>query len=110
MDWSSSFFCADKTSGHKTSPKKSSRETFIPLLLLNRGRIAPSPVFRKKKRLFARRQMGATVALVAPLVRLRADRTILAVADRGETIRRHTELNQEFLGGGGAPIAQAEIV
>src|SRR5579872_512024 len=60
--------------------------------------------------LLARREMHAPVLLPAGFVRFRTLRPFLAVADRLDAIPRHAEADEEFLGRGGAAVAQAEVV
>src|ERR1700734_3900166 len=60
--------------------------------------------------LLSRREMGPAVLLPAGLIRVGALRTLLPVADRLQPGSRHPQLDQEFLGRRGAPVAQAEIV
>src|SRR5579863_6473110 len=54
--------------------------------------------------------MSAAIALVAGLVGVGANRAILAVTDGPDLVGRYAELDQEILGGGGAAVAEAEIV
>jgi hypothetical protein len=59
---------------------------------------------------FSRRKINAPVLLPARLVRLGALRTLFPIADVDQPIAGDAELGQEFLGRGGTPIAQREVV
>src|ERR1035441_7800457 len=55
-------------------------------------------------------EVRAAVLLPARLVVIGALRTFLAVADGLQLVARNTQLGQEFLGGGGAPVAESQVV
>src|SRR5579863_2266683 len=80
--------------------------TFSPPYVLKGGDGArPSPVS-----LLSGRQVCVAVALVAVLGSIGAHGTFFTVADIPQAVGRYAQLHQKLHGGGGAPVAQAEIV
>ena len=67
-------------------------------------RPAPYPI------LLPGREVHAAVLLPARLVVVGALRTFLAVADGLQLVAGNAQLDQEVLGGGGAPVAQGQVV
>src|ERR1700676_1800965 len=54
--------------------------------------------------------MRPAIALVAGLGGICAYRAILTVADGPDFVRRHPQLHQKIFSGGGAAVAQAQVV
>src|SRR5215831_9038740 len=54
--------------------------------------------------------MRAPIALIAAFVGIRANWTLLPIADGTDTIRGYSELHEEIFSGAGAAVAQAQVV
>src|SRR5437763_12851251 len=102
MDCRSSFRWPIITVGISTIPRKSAR--FIAFLLQLRSLSLPNSI------LPGRSQVRPAIPLVTCLIRFRADGTIFPIADARNPVRRHAELHQKLLGGGGAPVPETQVV
>ena len=55
-------------------------------------------------------EVSPTILLPAILVVVSANRPILAVRDRVDAVGADPQIDQEILGGGGAPVTQTEVI
>ena len=55
-------------------------------------------------------EVSAAILLPAILVFVSANRPILAVGNRVDAVGADSQINQEILGGGGAPVTETEVV
>src|SRR5579871_3127464 len=87
------------------------REGFITSSFGRGGRVQRRPLASNTRAALLRRsQVRVTIALVAILVRVRAHRAVLAVADGAHPVGGHAQLDQEVARRGRPAIAQTQVV